>query len=203
MKFKFCKKDEKVIDEGLTTLKQIHSNKVVIVDKAGKDIAEADAMVTKVKGIGLGIKTADCVPVLFADEENGVIGAAHAGYKGAFGGVLENTILKMIELGAFKENIKAMIGPCIHQKSYEVDAEFYRKVLVMDEENKVYFIPSKNDNHYMFDLKKYVFDRLKGCKISDVNIDTYENEDYNSYRRNCHKNVKDDKCRNWSIITLL
>ncbi len=183
-------------------LKQIHSNKVEVAKEAGDNLFEADGLVTKEKGLYLGIKTADCVPVLFADEQNGVVGACHAGYKGAFGNVMRNTILKMIELGARKENIKAMIGPCIHQKSYEIDASFRDKVLVMDEDNKKYFIPSVKEGHFMFDLKQYVIDRLDGFEVRDVNINTYDEEEYNSYRRSCHRGER-EYYNQLSVICLL
>ena len=191
----------------LVTLYQIHSNKVSVIDDSSLEESkiEADAMVSKNPRIALGILTADCTPVLFADMKNKIIGAAHAGWKGAFGGVLENTILKMIEIGAQKENIIASIGPTISQKSYEVGEEFYERLISDNEANEVFFILSKRDGHYMFDLPAYVANMLKKAGISfvfDVKKDTCpEENNFFSYRRSCLKGEK-DYGRNLSIIAI-
>lgn len=171
-------------------------------------IADADGMVTNLKGVVIGISTADCTPVLLVDESAEVIGVAHAGWKGAKFGVLENTINEMMKLGANKENIKALLGPCIQQDSYEVDKGFFEKFLEESEENQRFFktvaevsnppqmkytgaLP--DPNKYFFDLPGYVKDRLGkiGIKhVYDVEMDTYTDDKFFSYRRNCHQGKK-------------
>jgi YfiH family protein len=189
----------------LHTLYQIHSNKAVLVDNNLSNNTEADGMVTKQKGIVLGILTADCTPVLFADNENQVIGASHAGWKGAISGIIENTIKKMEEIGADRENIKAVIGPTISQNSYEVGKDFYERFISNSNENAVFFISSVNPEHYMFDLAGYIEHQLKDLGISstfNVEMDTYKDEEnFFSYRRSTHKK-EPDYGRNLSAIVL-
>lgn len=130
--------------DALATVKQVHSANVVVIDSVCALDAreEADAMVTRARGIMLGILTADCAPVLLADRQAGVIGAAHAGWKGAAYGVLEATIDAMENLGARRGDICAVVGPCIAQGSYEVGAEFYERLMALDAAYEAFFIPS-------------------------------------------------------------
>lgn len=180
---------EKYFEADLSLIIQKHTNQVIYIDNIEVEETIADAFVTDKKNIILGIKTADCVPILFADGENQVIGACHAGWRGAFAGIIENTILKMIKIGAKRENIIAAIGPSIAQESYEVDEQFYLEFINQDKINDKYFIDSVNPSRYLFDLPKYCFDKLKCEGIENVslsNIDTYEVENYFSYRRSFH-----------------
>lgn len=189
----------------LHTLYQIHSNDVIEASGEFKERVEADALVSKTPGTVLGILTADCTPVVFADDENKVIGAAHAGWKGALSGILENTIKKMEELGANKHNIKVAIGPSISQDSYEVGKEFYDRFVMDEPTNAAYFIQSVQPQHYMFSLTSYVEHRLKNAgidSITNVDMDTYTLEDdFYSYRRSCHKK-EPDYGRNLTVIAL-
>lgn len=183
-------------DEGrLATVNQVHSADVAVADQAWKDDRpRADAIVTNTPGLAIGILTADCGPVLFADAEAGIVGAAHAGWKGAMDGVLENTISAMEKLGARRSNITATLGPCISQKNYEVGPEYIATFLAHDADNQQYFVPSGKDGHHLFDLPSYVVDRLKvaGVKARALNLCTYADADrYYSYRRSVHKNEPD------------
>lgn len=175
----------------LRTLFQVHSADVVVVDEASdwtfQDRPQADALVTKQRDVALGVLTADCGAVLFSDPEAGVIGAAHAGWKGAIRGVLEQTVDAMEQLGAQRTWINATLGPCIHQKSYEVGEEFYRGFLQDDPENEQFFIASSRDAHYRFDLPRYILMRLKRMSLFNVtwvDMDTCSDaEHFFSYRR--------------------
>jgi hypothetical protein len=175
----------------LARVYQIHSPDVVTVAGADSqdDPPKGDAMVTDRPDILLGIVTADCVPVLFVDRQAGVIGAAHAGWKGAITGVTDNTIAVMEALGANRSRIACAIGPCIAQKSYEVDEGFYRRFTNEDAANERFFADGK-PNHYQFDIEGYVAARLAGAGIGRVEClgeDTYSQPDrFFSYRRSCH-----------------
>lgn len=192
----------------LVLVNQVHGNDVfVITDKSQipQKLVNADAIVTNLSNINIGILTADCMPILFFDEKNKIIAAVHAGWQGAFKKVAENTIDEMIKLGAKIENIKAVIGPCIRQASYEVDENFREKFLKENSEYKKFFIKSKNQNHYLFDLVSYVAKKLenKGIRtILDDGVDTYSNsEKLFSYRRNTHQKITDE-LRNLSVIEI-
>lgn len=176
----------------LTGLYQVHGNRCVTID-AASDLAarpEADAMATRTPGILLGILTADCVPVLFADRDAGVVGAAHAGWKGAIAGITDATLIAMEALGADRSRIVAAIGPCIGRASYEVDAAFAARFVADDPANERFFAAGK-PGHAMFDIAAYVAARLAAAGVATVAIggqDTYaEADDYFSYRRACHK----------------
>jgi len=176
----------------LTGLYQVHGNRCVIVDETS-DLAarpEADALATKTPAILLGILTADCVPVLFADAEAGVVGAAHAGWKGAIAGVTDATLDAMESLGARRASIAAAIGPCIARASYEVDENFVQRFLSDDPANERFFAAGRA-GHAMFDIAAYVAARLAAAGATRIAIggqDTYaEGQDYFSYRRACHK----------------
>ncbi len=181
----------------LVTLYQIHSAKVVPVT-APWEIGEqpqADAMVTNVPGIALGILTADCAPVLLADAEAGVIGAAHAGWKGALYGVIDVAVSAMEKLGASRTRIAATIGPCISQANYEVDADFRAEFLRDDPANARFFVPNDRAGHFRFDLESYAAFRLDDAGIADVetlSACTYaRKDDFYSFRRATHRNEKD------------
>ncbi len=176
----------------LATLYQIHSADVVRVLSAGaaNERPEGDALVTERPGILLGILTADCAPVLFADQEAGVVGAAHAGWKGAFAGVTDRTIAAMEKLGARAERIHAAIGPCIAQKSYEVDTAFLAGFCESDPENERFFRDGPRADHFQFDLEGYVAARLAAAGVRTVEamgLDTYSQPDrFFSFRRATH-----------------
>jgi YfiH family protein len=178
------------------TVHQIHSPDVAVAT-APWDTAtrpRADAMVTSVKGLALGVTAADCGPVLFADGKAGVIGAAHAGWKGALTGVLESTIDAMEKLGAHREDIAAAIGPLIRQPSYEVGAEFVERFVREDGEYALFFVPSAREGHAMFDLGGFIRMRLERARvglIDDTGIDTYPDERFFSYRRSVHRKESD------------
>ncbi|MBN8648129.1 MAG: peptidoglycan editing factor PgeF [Caulobacterales bacterium] len=185
---------------------QIHSNIAQYIDEPfRKDGPRVDAFVTGKKGIAIAILTADCAPVLFADEKNGIIGAAHAGWQGAFNGVLENTIDLMIEKGAMVENIKAAIGPCIDQESYEVSQEYYDRFIEQSQDNIQFFNDAIEPQKYQFSLKKYCASRLEKAGITNIEIlkhDTcaLENDFFSNRRRN--KAGEPDYGRNISVIML-
>lgn len=149
---------------------------------------QMDASYTTEKGVVLAIQTADCVPVLLADKNGKVIGAAHCGWKSAIGNILEKLVEKMEKEGASK--FMAIIGPSIHQESYEVDKQYFDRFLKESIENSRFFIPSSKHEHFMFDLPAYVKWKLSLLSINDVYHiyeDTYTNSDkYPSYRRSCH-----------------
>lgn len=184
---------------------QIHSNIAVIADKAWPREAapQADALITNVPGLMIGITTADCLPILFADSKAGVVAAAHAGWKGAIGGIIEAIITQMKTFGA--RDIVAAIGPAIAQQSYEVGPEFRERFMEERAENAVFFIPSARAEHYMFDLKSYAKQRLERAGVCDINIlanDTcLEENDFFSYRRSCLRGEPAYGCQ-FSAITL-
>ncbi len=174
---------------GLVTLNQKHTPEVIEVDEPWTCDATpiADALVTKRRGLALGILTADCAPVLFADAEAGVIGAAHAGWRGAFDGVIGNTVEAMEELGAHAARIVAVVGPCIAQASYEVGAEFVERFVEMDPELQRFFGPSSKPGHAHFNLPAFVAHLATVAGVGAVTIegsDTCALEDrFFSYRR--------------------
>lgn len=178
------------------TCHQIHSPNVATVSAPWQQThaPQADALATKTPGLVLGVLTADCLPVLFADPKAKVVAAAHAGWKGAFDGVLEATLEAMRKLGAAQENILACIGPGIAQESYEVGPEFMARFLQQHIENARFFADSSRPGHHRFDLKAYALHRLKGAGLSHVNLlahDTcFEENRFFSYRRSTLKGEK-------------
>jgi YfiH family protein len=191
----------------LLTVYQIHSANAVIVDEPWPREAQpkADAMATRQPNIALGILAADCAPVLFADAEARVAGAAHAGWKGALGGVVEAAVKAMETLGAARERIVAAIGPCISQTSYEVGSEFRAQFVAADPHNAHFFIRGQRSDHWQFDLPGYVEGRLAKLDLRAVErVDrcSYLNEaDYFSFRRTTHQS-EPDYGRNLSAIVL-
>ena len=197
-----------VDSNNLLSTYQVHGSKVILVKKAWSERPQADAMVTDIAGLALGILTADCIPVLFVGKkENGeaVIGAAHAGWKGAVYGVLENTVSEMVKLGTQKETIKACVGPCIGRNFYEVSGNFIEPFIEHNEESERFFYASSNTGHFMFDIGGYCAWRLAIEGISNISIldkDTYSNEDeFYSYRRSVHSG-QDDYGRQISVIAI-
>jgi YfiH family protein len=181
----------------LLTLYQIHSGNAVTVT-APWNIGEgpqADGMATNVPRLALGILTADCAPVLFADADAKVIGAAHAGWKGAIGGVTDSTIAAMEALGAKRNRISAAIGPCISQINYEVGPEFRERFLESDSGFARFFIPSDRPDRFRFDLEGFVAQRLRAAGLASVDrfsTCTYAAEgDFFSFRRTTHRGEKD------------
>jgi len=175
--------------QDLVTVRQAHTADVVVVERAfpHADAPTADAMVTDRPGVVLGILTADCAPVLFADKKGKIIAAAHAGWKGALGGVLDNTLKAMIGLGANPGSIIAVVGPCISQRSYEVGSDFPAPFLAQDASTDCYFVKASKPGHLMFDLKGYVLHRLRLAGVTEayaLPADTcYEEQRFFSYRR--------------------
>lgn len=176
----------------LALVKQVHSARALAVTApfAADALPEADALVTATPGLVLGIVTADCAPVLLADAAGTVIGAAHAGWRGAFGGVLEATVAAMEQLGARRSTIRAVIGPTIAQPSYEVDAGFRDRFLAADSANASFFAAGRAD-HWQFDLPGYARARLLACGVAaveDTGIDTYtQGTRFHSFRRATHR----------------
>lgn len=180
----------------LATVHQIHSAEALHVQRAWPQDQRprADAMVTDTPNLLLGILTADCAPVLFADHRAVVVGAAHAGWRGALAGVTDATIAAMERLGARRENIHAAVGPCIGQPSYEVDEAFRARFLEHDPDNVRFFVPGDAGKPH-FDLEAYVVHRLLAVGIDEVealNLDTYSDADrFYSYRRSTHRGEAD------------
>ncbi|MEA3008852.1 MAG: purine-nucleoside/S-methyl-5-thioadenosine phosphorylase / adenosine deaminase [Sphingomonadales bacterium] len=180
----------------LVTLHQVHSSDAICVAAPWADDArpKADAMVTDRPGLVLGILTADCAPILLADREAAVVAAAHAGWKGALGGVVEATVAEMERLGADRSRIAAAVGPCIARRSYEVDEAFLRRFAEADPEHERFFALGR-EGHYQFDLEGFVVSRLAAAgleRIEALGEDTYSQpERYFSYRRATHKGEPD------------
>lgn len=183
--------------EKLLTVYQVHSPNVIRVTEPWPhaDAPQADAMVTDRPDIALGVLAADCAPVLFADTGARVIGAAHAGWKGAFTGVLEATIEAMLGLGANRERIVAAIGPCISRDAYEVGPEFRDRFLETDAANGKWFTPSARASHFMFDLPAYAAARLEAAgvgAVATIGLCTYADEKrFFSFRRTTHRGETD------------
>jgi hypothetical protein len=181
----------------LLTVHQFHSTEVLTVGTerwTSPGAPKADAMVTNRSGVALGVLAADCAPVLLADPAAQVIGAAHAGWKGALAGVVDSTIAAMEHLGAQRERMRAVIGPCIGRESYEVGPEFPAPFLAQDDANAAFFKPAKRVGHSLFDLAGYLLRRLTlaGVPGSATGHDTLAGEeDFFSYRRNTLKGVRD------------
>jgi YfiH family protein len=180
----------------LVTVFQIHSPDVAVADTPwdGASRPRADAIVTRTTGLAIGVTAADCGPVLLVDPAARVIGAAHAGWKGALTGVLENTVDAMERLGAERAGIVAAIGPLIRQHSYEVGAEFVERFTAVDPANAQFFVPAARKHHAMFDLAGFIRMRLESAgvlMIDDTGIDTYSDERFFSYRRSVHRGEGD------------
>lgn len=191
---------------GLVTVFQVHGDTALYAEAPWPEDARphADAMVTDRPGLALAILTADCTPVLFADREAGVIGAAHAGWKGAFAGIVESTVAAMERIGARRERIGAAIGPVIARKSYEVDEAFFRRFLEAGPENEHFFSPGR-EGHHQFDIEAFVLARVAAAGVRHaeaLGLDTYAEPDrFYSYRRATHRG-EPTYGRQFSIIAL-
>ena len=189
----------------LLTAHQVHSPDVVVVDTPfDGERPRADALVTDRPGLALGVLAADCGPVLFAEPQARIVGAAHAGWKGAFTGVLESTIDAMEKLGAARDRIVAVLGPSISATAYEVGPEFVERFVSADGDNERWFSPSTRAGHAMFDLNGYTVERLNraGVNGSQLGLCTYADEDrFFSYRRTTHR-AEIDYGRQISAIAL-
>jgi YfiH family protein len=186
-----------VAPEGLARVHQVHSADVAAITEAGlaassetgAEPQRADALVTNRPGIALSILTADCQPVLFADREAGVIGAAHAGWRGALDGILEATLAAMEALGARRENTAAVIGPCISQRAYEVGPEFFEDFMAQDQDNARFFAKGEGDR-FLFDLPALGLHKLREAGVGQAEWTrhcTYADADrFYSYRRATH-----------------
>lgn len=190
------------------TVYQVHSPDVVTVTQpwTRENAPKADAMVTNTPGLALAVSSADCGPVLFADRSAGVVGAAHAGWKGAFTGVLEATLAAMERLGGTRANIVAVLGPTISKAAYEVGPEFAERFLSADKANAAYFTPSTQPGHSMFDLPAYILMRLSKAgagHVEDISLCTYADPmRFFSYRRMVH-HKEDDYGRLLHAIALI
>lgn len=196
-----------VAPEALVSVHQVHSADAVTVEEPWSgQRPKADGMATAVPGIALGITTADCGPVLFADPHVNVVGAAHAGWRGALTGILESTLEAMERLGARRDRIVAVLGPTISQDAYEVGADLKATFTGHDPANEDFFRPSERAGHAMFDLPGYIGRRLERAGIGEfanVGLCTYTHEDrFFSYRRTTHRG-EPDYGRMISAITLI
>ncbi|WP_291855923.1 peptidoglycan editing factor PgeF [Bradyrhizobium sp.] len=185
-----------VTPEHFLNVHQVHSPDAVVVTGPwqGGSRPRADALVTRTEGLAIGVTAADCGPILFADATARVIGAAHAGWKGALAGVLESTIEAMESLGADRAGMVAAIGPMIRQASYEVGGEFVERFIDADAGNAAFFIPSVRRDRAMFDLAGFIRMRLENAgilMIDDIGADTYADQRFYSYRRSVHRNEPD------------
>ncbi len=186
------------VDPGnLVTAYQIHSPDVVVAERPWDAAArpKADAVVTRMPGLAIGVSTADCGPVLFADEQARIVGAAHAGWRGAFSGVVESTLDAMEQLGARRANIVTALGPMIRQPNYEVGAEFFATFVGATKDNERYFRSGARPDRYLFDLAGYITARLRSAgvgAIEDCGLCTYAEPDrFYSYRRSQHRSEGD------------
>lgn len=191
----------------LITAFQIHSPKVVVAEEPWdvEGRPRADAIVTKAPGLAIGVSTADCGPLLFADPEARVIGAAHAGWRGAFSGVIEGTIAAMEALGADRRRVQVALGPIIRQPNYEVSQSFVDDFLRADQAHARFFSPAAREGHAMFDLPGFIAARLEQSGVSgfeDIGLCTYADPDrFYSYRRSVHR-AEPDYGRHVNAIVL-
>ena len=199
----FVAKKMNVKSTNLVLMHQTHSNKVIEIKKNNyKKKIIADASITKMKDVALGVLTADCVPIILYDVNNQIIACIHAGWKGAFSDIIKKTITKIKKINS-KNKIYASIGPCIGVKSYEVDKLFYKKFINRTYKNKKYFI-KKNRYKKLFNLRKFVADKLIALKVNidHVNHDTFTKKThFFSYRRSC-KLKQNDYGRCISAVSL-
>ena len=185
-----CKK------ESLITLNQNHSSNVVCFNSVNdvKNRLNGDAVVSKVKNVGIGILTADCASIFFYDPKNKIFGCSHAGWKGALNGIIKNTVEKFNELDSKNNDLIAVVGPCIGKKNYQVKTNFYKKFIDQDRKNEIFF-ESIDDENFVFDLRGYINKEISNLDIKNIeNIekDTFSEIDlFYSYRRSCLNKEKD------------
>lgn len=172
-------------EDRLVFLNQIHSNIVIEAAKAKKNLIDADSMITN-QPLALAIQTADCMPILLAEPSQNIIAAIHAGWKGAFDDIIENSVQAIENKGGSRNHIHAIIGPCIHQASYEVDQKFKDRFLEQSNNYTNLFIPSSRDNHYLFDFPQLGVMKLERSGIQNIipsKWDTCADERFFSHRR--------------------
>jgi len=190
----------------LFTMNQVHGNKVVVINDDNKHInrVNSDALVTNKKNIAISVLTADCVPILIYDEVNQIIASVHAGWRGAVGGIIENTLNEIAKISR-NSKINVAIGPCIGKDNYEVGQDFHAKFILESKKNENFFSITEK-NKFFFDLRKYVnskFEELEVNHIENIDFNTFsENESFFSFRRS--KQVGDkDYGRCISVISLI
>ena len=190
---KYVSKKMKINNKKLILMHQTHSNRVIEINKNSlKKKIFSDAIITKAKGLALGVVTADCVPILLFDKRTKTVGCIHAGWRGALKGIIKNTIKKISKLNS-KSEIYASIGPCIGKKNYEIDLKFYMKFMAKSKKNNKYFT-KKNKRKKFFNLRKFVADKLFEEKVNfdHVNYDTFKEKNYFfSFRRSSMFNEED------------
>ena len=175
-------------NESLITLNQIHSNKVIYFEDKNslQNKLTGDAIITKVKNIGVGILTADCAPILLYDPKKNIIGCIHSGWKGALNGIIKNTFKKLNEINSKNSDLTVVIGPCIKKENYKVKIDFYNKFVNQDLKNKIFFEKFDNES-YIFDLRGFVNNEIESFNvknIENIDMDTYsEEQNFFSYRR--------------------
>ena len=180
----------------IITLNQAHSNKVVCFNNREevKDKMIGDAIVTKLNNIGIGVLTADCVPIFLYDPKKKIISCVHAGWKGTLNGIIENTMDKFLKLNSNARDLVVAIGPCINHQHYEVSHDFYNKFVAQSKNNGRFFIMS-NDKKYLFNIRSYINAKLIGLGIKNIDhikMDTFSNkENFFSYRRSKKYHDKD------------
>jgi len=185
-----CKK------ELLITLNQKHTNEVICFNSEAdiKNKLTGDAIVSKVKNVGIGILTADCASIFFYDPINRIVGCSHAGWKGALNGIIKNTVEKFNELNSNNEDLIAVVGPCISKKNYKVKNDFFNKFINKNKENEIFFEKINNEN-YIFDLRSYINKEISDLNIKNIeniDLDTFsESELFYSYRRSALNKEKD------------
>jgi YfiH family protein len=181
--------------DDLFLMNQTHSNKVVVINESNQNIkrVNTDALITNIKNIAISVLTADCVPILIYEKINHIVACVHAGWKGAVGGIIENTFNQIIDMNNDYE-IYVAIGPCIGLKNYEVGKEFYNEFIREDNKNKSFFFTNKNDK-FFFDIRKYVnfkITKFNVKHIENIDLDTYaEKENFFSFRRSKKLEEKD------------
>ena len=182
---KYIARKMRVESNSLILMHQSHSNKVIEIKKNNlRRKIKSDAMITRLRGLALGVLTADCVPILLFDSKSNIIGCIHAGWRGAFSGIIKKTILKIKSLSS-NNKIYACVGPCIGKKNYEVDTKFFKNFTKKSRKNKIYF-SKKNKNKMLFNLRKFVADKLLalGVSVDHINRDTFKDKNnFFSYRR--------------------
>ena len=195
-----CKK------ESLITLNQKHTNEVICFnsDADVKNKLTGDAIVSKVKNVGIGTLTADCASIFFYDPKNKIIGCSHAGWKGALNGIIKNTVKKFNELNSNNNDLISVVGPCINKKNYKVKIDLFKKFIDQDKKNEIFFEKISNKN-YVFDLRGYINKEILNLNIKNIeNIekDTFSEKDFfYSYRRSC-LNKEQDYGRCISVILM-
>jgi len=183
-------------NESLITLNQIHSNKVIYFEDKNslQNKLTGDAIITKVKNIGVGILTADCAPILLYDPKKNIIGCIHSGWKGALNGIIKNTFKKLNEINSKNSDLTVVIGPCIKKENYKVKIDFYNKFVNQDLKNKIFFEKFDNES-YIFDLRGFVNNEIESFNvknIENIDMDTYsEEQNFFSYRRSKIRKEKD------------